>query len=288
MTKHNNNKKIHKIFVCEKCEYNTTNKKDYNKHLQTKKHNDKHNITYTETQTLYHCECGKVYKYLSGLSRHKKKCNYTEIEESSSYNAEEYIEDEDKKDMKLLLMELIKSNKDVQEKLVEIAKQPKTVNNTFNLNNFLNVQCKDAMNLSEFLDSITLRFEDLVYLSNHGFVDSIQDTFIKNLATLDQHIRPIHCTDQKRKNFVVKEDDRWHKKDSEGLICDAFHSMNKKQYNAFYIHSKERPDDYLDNMNNTFLNSNMIIGMTQYSNTKKDQIDSKLISILSKKTPINK
>ena len=59
-------------------------------------------------------------------------------------------------------------------------------NNNKIQNNFLNIQCRDAMNLSEFLEQIQITFQDLLYLGNHGFVESFKDTFIKQLKTLDQ------------------------------------------------------------------------------------------------------
>ena len=63
------------IFSCQSCNnYNTVNKYDWNKHLHTKKHLKNTTINTTQTTNVFICECGKLYKYISGLSRHKRTC----------------------------------------------------------------------------------------------------------------------------------------------------------------------------------------------------------------------
>ena len=117
-----------------------------------------------------------------------------------------------------MFMELVEKNQELQTQLLELAKEPKTIiqkqhNNSFNLNNFLNIQCKDAMNLSDFLEQLKVTFNDLIYLGDHGFIKSVQNTFVKQLKDLDQTKRPIHCTDRKRKTLYVKDENKWEKDD---------------------------------------------------------------------------
>ena len=138
--------------------------------------------------------------------------------------------------------DLQQSNQELQTQLLEYASQPKTIiknqtQNNFNLKNFLNIQCKDAMNLSDFLETIQLSFNDLLYMGDSGFVKSLQDTFVKQLGDLDQEKRPIHCTDKKRKTMYVKDENKWEKDEGHKKIAHAINVMNKKQFTAFNKHA---------------------------------------------------
>jgi hypothetical protein len=173
-----------------------------------------------------------------------------------------------------------------------MAKEPKTVinnqNNSFNLNNFLNVQCRDAMNLSEFLEQINISFEDLLYLGNNGFVESFKQTFVKQLRDLDQTKRPIHCTDQKRKACVVKEDDKWHKDGTNEILYKAVDKVNRKQIGAFSQHAKNRDKDFLADDTNLDNNSKIIIEMCGYNQKNADAIHKKIMKHITENSLINK
>ena len=158
-------------------------------------------------------------------------------------------------DLKQMFMKMMDSNKELQhiiydqnEKLIELAKQPKTYiknqnnNNTFNLENFLNIQCKDAMNLTDFVESLKITFKDLLYLGDNGFVKSIQNTFVKQLKGMEQNKRPIHCTDKKRKTIYIKEEDEWNKDANHKQVNNAISSINKKQYKVLSTWFKENPE----------------------------------------------
>ena len=209
-------------FFCEKCDYYTNRFSQYERHLQTKKHNGKNGILNGNEKGTYICECGKSYKYQPGLSRHKKTCTYVNLDENIILDDSQTITSNNN-DIASLLMKLIDTNEDLKEQIIDLASKPRTINNqnTFNLNNFLNIQCRDAMNLSEFLEQIQITFQDLLYLGNNGFVEAFKDTFIKQLKSLDQTMRPIHCTDQKRKACVVKENDKWEKENTNEIIYNA-------------------------------------------------------------------
>ena len=118
-------------------------------------------------------------------------------ESEGSYSETLKQKDNEIKELKTMFFHMMEKNQEMQEKLLEIASQPKTIiknqtQNNFNLKNFLNIQCKDAMNLSDFLETIQLSFNDLLYMGDNGFVKSLQNTFIKQLEGLDQEKRPIH------------------------------------------------------------------------------------------------
>jgi uncharacterized cysteine cluster protein YcgN (CxxCxxCC family) len=216
-------------FSCEKCDFNTSNKKDYNRHLQTKKHNLGQNqlisMDFTPNNP-YLCECGKKYKDYSGLWRHKKVCNEsTHLEEENVVIKEEKIVIQEKNE---LIQYLINENKEFKNLILELAKKDSVSNShnintihtnshnkTFNLQFFLNETCKDAMNMSDFINSLTLQLSDLENVGKLGFVDGISNIIIKNLEALDVEKRPVHCSDSKRETMYIKDHDKWEKDDSE-------------------------------------------------------------------------
>jgi len=215
------NPKNPKIFACEKCYFNTCNKKDYSRHLKTIKHLNLISQCFSiqnAQKTHYECLCGKKYVDNSGLWRHKKKCN--------QYNIEENIknpENPDKKDE--LINYLIKENQEFKNLILEIVKKDTTTNNnitntnshnkTFNLQFFLNETCKDAMNIMDFVDSIKIQLSDLEKVGKIGFVEGISNIIVKNLNSLDENKRPVHCTDSKREVMYVKDDNKWEKENDD-------------------------------------------------------------------------
>jgi hypothetical protein len=87
-------------------------------------------------------------------------------------------------------------------------------NKTFNLQFFLNEKCKDAMNIMDFVNSMTLELEDLEEVGKLGYVEGISNIIIRKLNALDIYKRPIHCSDGKREIMFVKDDNIWEKENS--------------------------------------------------------------------------
>jgi hypothetical protein len=272
-------------YCCERCDYYSNNKTDYNRHLQTRKHNTT-NTTKIQQKNAFFCECGKNYSYRASLYNHKKKCLFNKNEIISCTTQS--------KSMEQMFLELMEKNQELQEQILELSKEPKTIiknqnqTNNFNLNNFLNIQCKDAMNLSEFIEQVKITFDDLLYLSNHGFVKSFQNTFVKELGNMEQTKRPIHCTDKKRKAIMVKDNNIWKKDDKHELICGAVKQINDKQITAFSKHCKDRDPNYMDSDRNQITNSKMIINMCSYNEENKDKMHKNLINQITSKTQIDK
>ena len=226
------------------------------------------------------------------MYKHKKTCTYKPEEENITIETTE-IPTRNTSDLSALLIELIETNKDLKNEIIELASKPRTVNNnnqtnSFNLNNFLNIQCRDAMNLSQFIDEIQITFQDLLYLGNNGFVESFKDLFVKKLRNTKQTMRPIHCTDQKRKACVVKEDDKWHKDDSDEILYNAVDKVNRKQIHAFGQHAKNRDKDYLDDDTNLENNSKIIIEMCGYNKKNADAIHKKIKKHITDNASIKK
>ena len=172
--------------------------------------------------------CSKTYKSRSSLWYHKKKC--TEIE--STNNETEYIEIEssnikekdttDKNENNSILHQMMEENKELRNMIHEQQKQigeiiPKIGNtsNKFNINVFLNEQCKDAISLHDFIRNLQLYPEDLEETGKLGYVDGITKIISRGLQEMDLTKRPIHCSDAKREILYVKENDVWEKENIE-------------------------------------------------------------------------
>jgi hypothetical protein len=219
----NNTKKNENYFVCECCDFETSKKTDYSRHILTMKH--KNNVSTTDdnkkNDKKYECECGKEYNDRAGLWRHKKKCIKETINEEKEKDENNITPD--------LIIEIIKQNQqlqkqnyDLQTQVLELCKNGTHSNNnnsnnnnshnkTFNLQFFLNETCKDAMNIMDFVDSIKIQLSDLEKVGQIGFVEGISNIIVKNLNSLDETKRPVHCTDSKREVMYVKDEDKWEK-----------------------------------------------------------------------------
>jgi len=218
-----------KKYRCELCDYTARYPKDLMKHKTTRKHKMISGETIADTinapSKKYICnKCGVEYKYASGLSRHKATC---EISLEIASKPEEKLESksEDNSEVKNESAEIKKLTQQVgilttalttaltEGKLGNTTNNNNTTNNQFNLNIFLNEKCKDAMNITDFVDQIKLQLSDLETQGKMGYVDGISNIFIKNLDEMDEDKRPIHCTDTKREVLYVKNNDTWEKGD---------------------------------------------------------------------------
>ena len=215
-------------FVCETCIYYTSRKSQYDRHILTPKHKNTDKIL-TNTASngekvssninIFSCECGKEYKHRQSLFNHRKKCK----------PSEESDDDEDKKSDELaeLVKYLMKENSEMKNMMMEQSNLMMQVikngtmqnshntsnshNKAFNLQFFLNETCKDAMNITDFVESIKLQLSDLEKVGEIGYVEGISNIIVKNLKDLDVTQRPVHCTDQKRETMYVKDEDKWEK-----------------------------------------------------------------------------
>jgi len=179
------------------------------------------NNTYLKNPILYfQCKCGKKYKHSSTLSAHKKKCINDTIVDKNDKEVINLLISENK-DFKNIILDLVKSNTDLQHQMLEVCKKSSVNNNTinshnktFNLQVFLNEQCKDAMNLMDFVNSMTLELSDLEDVGKLGYVEGISNIVIRKLNEMDIYKRPIHCSDAKREIIYVKDDNVWEKENS--------------------------------------------------------------------------
>jgi hypothetical protein len=223
-------------FYCELCDYKCSKQSVFNKHLTTRKHinnNDNNAKMSQKCPTLYECEfCPKVFKDRAGLWRHNKKCNE---------DTQKPLEPPERNTDSAMIIELLKQNQEfkqlmidqsnqiqqqqaenqeLQKQLIEAVKvggshienQTNIHNNQkFNLQFFLNEQCKDAINMSDFIENMELDLEDLTETGRLGYVGGISRILINKLQELDIYKRPLHCTDMKRETLYIKDNDEWEK-----------------------------------------------------------------------------
>ena len=211
-------------FECIPCDFKCCNKNDYNRHVLTHKHKMLTNVDNesVKNSTKFKCECGKEYSHRQSLSVHKQKCQ-------KNKDHTESIENSITPDLIIQIIkqnqELQKQNYDLQTQVLELCKNgthnsnnsnnTNSHNKTFNLQFFLNETCKDAMNIMDFVDSIKIQLTDLEKVGKIGYVEGISNIIVKNLNSLDETKRPVHCTDSKREVMYVKDEDKWEKENEE-------------------------------------------------------------------------
>ena len=218
-------------FTCELCDFKCIKKSNYEIHLLTRKHqsnykslpnNDKSMQNEKKNAKQYKCHCGKEYKHRQGLHTHKKKCSIPVNKPSVLYNKNDSLLEvliKENIDFKNVILELVKSNSDLQKQMLEVCKNSNinvnsnnhSNNKTFNMQIFLDEQCKDAMNIMEFVDTFKLEFSDLERVGEIGYVEGMSNIIIQKLNELDIHKRPIHCSDAKRETIYIKDKNVWEK-----------------------------------------------------------------------------
>jgi hypothetical protein len=286
------------VYICEKCNFNAVKKSNFERHLETKKHKMT-TMTTEKMPKVYECNfCGKVFKDRSNCWRHKSTCNKTAPKKSADTDLLLQMEKNDK--LVEMIENILKENNEFKKllleqnnKLIELAKIPKTHNETinynpkFNMNIFLNEQCKNALNMSEFVNSIQLGLDDLEYTGEVGYAEGISKIFINGLNNLDIYKRPIHCSDVKRETLYIKDENEW-KKDRDKLTSyiKVVADKNIKQITAW---QKEHPEfeDYSSKVNDKYINivNNSMVG---YNTDEIQKNYEKIIKNIAKETIIDK
>ena len=290
----NDKKKFQKVpqnFICEICDYYTCRKSQYDRHLLTPKHQNGNKIV-KKVPDGFSCECGRLYKHLSGLSRHKNTCKITEQPPEKS---------------NVVIIELLKQNQEFKELIVEQSKHiselaskvgsnvinnttNNTTNNQFNLQFFLNEQCKDALNIMDFIEHLQLKIADLDMVGRVGYSEGISKIFIRGLKELDIFKRPVHCSDLKREILYVKDKDSWEKdnEDKKKMKTAIKHiaAKNLKQINNWKDENPEA-DNYDSKKHMEY--HNIIINATGgLTDEDDDKNYNKIIRSVAKEITIDK
>jgi len=257
-------------YNCEPCDYVTSSKSDYNKHLNTAKHK---RVTRGDTNDpkTHKCICGKDFKHRQGLWKHKKNCNLDSPAQTPSTN-------DDKYDMlSNTIMILVNENREFKQllvdqnaKMMEMAgniggnnhHNNNTTNtnshNKFNLNVFLNEQCKDAMTLKDFVKNIEISMEEFIETGEIGFVDGLSQVMHKRINDMDIHDRPFHCTDIKRETVYIKDAEKWEKDENK-------EKLRKAVKGVAYKNERMRPVWYAETPNADVLGSENCEKFFKYS-----------------------
>ena len=285
----------HQKFSCNHCDFICSKISDWSRHLNTLKHlNTSQDLHFKDSIPLFECLCGKKYKHRQSLYKHKKECikECKELQEKELYKKE--ISNE-------TVVELIKENKELRQmlveqntKIIEIAKEGRNITNhttnNFNINFFLNEQCKDALNIMDFVSSLQLQLKDLEDTGKLGYVEGISKIFIRGMKELDVYKRPIHCSDLKRETLYIKDQDTWEKEDKDKTrLKKAIKFVGSKNIQQLPIWIEKNPQckNSESKKNDEYMNLiiNAVIG-----STPEEQLDNinKVIKNVSKEVFIDK
>ena len=274
----NHNKNV-VCFSCEPCGFKCYKEYNYKAHLETPKHakftkvyKSLQKTAVTDPINIIKCKCSKTYTTRMGLWKHKQKCPIANDKANDKTNDKtndkangktndiilSEFKDINNMDKDGLILKLLKDNEEIRQILKEVL--PKIGNNNtiinnnnttnnnnnmtnnFNLNVFLNEQCKDALNISEFVDSLKITFEDLLYSKKNGLVEGISNVMIRGLKELDIYKRPIHCTDKKRETMYIKDHEKWEKDETHEIMRNTIEKIADKERTALQIWAEENPD----------------------------------------------
>jgi hypothetical protein len=251
-------------FHCDNCYYHTIRKSQYERHLLTTKHKNAikyYDLNFTSSKQInFDCICGKSYPYRASLHNHKKKCDFQEKQKQKLEN--QIIKDnEGDIDYKEMFLKILDENKELRTLLVTQQSQiseliPKVGNNNnntinkqkFNINFFLNEQCKDAITMNKFIDNIKVSLEDLFVTKNKGISEGISNIFIKNMNKLSLYERPIHCTDVKRETVYIKSEGengsetQWEKDKEKDKLKKVIDDIGYAQSKNLKLYTDQNPD----------------------------------------------
>ena len=286
--------KTPKRFECNLCDFLCFNKKDFSRHLLTRKHVMANNANEkTLDLPVYSCTtCSQTYRHRSSLCKHKKQC-------IANVNTPPIPPLNETQSLCELVKELVKSNHDLQKQVIELCKNGthKTINTnttnttnsnnkSFNLNFFLNEQCKNAINFKDFVDNIEVSREDLVNTGQVGFVNGISKILIDQLKELGIHERPIHCTDLKRDTVYIKENNEWTKEEDDVKIRSAIQEVSRKSMGTLIDWKKTNPD-YAD-MDSRFSQDCLTMQRNSIAGYERDTLFPRVIKELNRAIAISK
>ena len=294
-------------YYCSSCNFYTANKKDFNRHKMTAKHiktlksiNDDN----VENPTAFQCACGMEYKYKSGLYRHKKTCNRiqktpTDIESKNNTTSDgnilhalirqQEIHKEESTELKKMLMQQQEQMKEQQEQhnkqiqdLIPQLQQVTNINNNncnnkFNLNFFLNEQCKDAISIQHFIENLNIGIRELEHMGDVGYVKGMMSIFSETLGKMDIYKRPLHCTDLKRDTLYIKQGDTW-TKDTEDKteLKKIVETVKCRNYGSLRLWEREHPEafecDTQDNIDYMRISSESLGGFNSTDTIKLNKI----------------
>lgn len=238
------------VNFCKCCHYSTPIKSNFKKHLLSKKHQNNiivYNMIDTSNNSI-----GLTSPDDNDNDIQNSNCEY---DNNTNTNTNTGFSNDLMKQFISLMKENQKETIELKKQLVELANKPNikidnhytekhiTNNNQkMNIIQFLNHECKDAMNLSDFINNLVVTFDDLEKIEKNGYITGIKDTLIKSLQEMEKDKRPIHCTDIKRKQFYIKDHNTWEKDDEQySKISKAMSQYNNKQFYTMQSWKQSNP-----------------------------------------------
>ena len=294
-----------KIFCCKICDFKCCKKSNYDIHLLTPKHKNRTFLNGLEHTLMpqFTCNnCNKTYSARNSLWYHKQKCKNIPTPNENTENDENT---EKPFNQNHLIQYLLKENSEFKELIAEQNKMVmkicekgySTINNsninshnkTFNLNVFLNEHCKDAMNITDFVDSLKLQLSDLESVGKLGFVEGISNIIVKNLKALDIHKRPVHCSDSKREVMYIKDADKWEKENEEkNKLRKAIKKIANKNSRLLPQFKEKYPDCNKSESNKSDQYNKLIIEAMGGSGNEDFDNENKIIKKIAKEVIIDK
>ena len=296
-------------YNCDACNFVTVNKSNYNNHLTTKKHLLNTSQS-NDTDAKNICsQCNKSFSNASGLWKHNKKCVDKKEKECGGavFNENSFMELlKTNKELQHFLMEQHNTMMDQNTKLIELAKSGSTngsvtnsnsnnnsnntINNQFNLNFFLNETCKDAMNITDFVNSLNVTVEDFENTGKVGYIEGISRIIINRLKGIDTNKRPVHCTDAKRETIYVRDQNSWEKDSVDKIkLKNAVKQVARMNLSQLPKWQKENPEsEILD----TYQNDNYIrysmVALGGHGNDEEEKFIDKIVKNVMREVVIDK
>lgn len=308
MSGNNIKQKLSNTFHCEICDYYTDRKSNLNNHFSSLRHqkaisgNILKQIKQPFQENQFECEfCNKIYQTNSGLWKHKKNCkpnsniNADNISTSEILNIIKMLIKDNQDFTKELVNSVVSTQCDNIKEIIKNGTHHNTTNNvnnsnnkTFNLQVFLNETCKNAMNISDFVDSIKLQLSDLIKVGEVGYVEGISNIITSNLQALDISVRPIHCTDKKRETVYIKDEDKWEKDDDNNKLKKVIKKVACKNEKLLDQFKQKYPGcNYSESRYSDQYSKIVIEAMGGAGNNDKEKED-KIIRNISKAVTLDK
>ena len=255
------------IYICEKCSFSCMRKIDYDRHLLTKKH-------------------------AKNIKTNNSNNHVTNYDDDNNNNKQIKFSNQiiikllqDNEEMKKIIIEQTQQQKQLMEMLPTLCVGNNITNNNnnnikqkFNLNFFLNEQCKDAINMCDFVKSLNITFDDLNVTRDKSLEDSVGSIFLRGLKELDVFKRPIHCTDVKRDVMYIKEEDNWKKDEGNEKLKNSISEVSRKQVKTL----KELKDSDPEIKTNENKRDEFILTMNHVCTPIPDSGEKRIIKTISK------
>jgi len=318
--------KTEKQFFCENCDFKCRWKCDWNRHLTTAKHiketkgNEKTDALELQSTITNKCPtCNKCYKTRSGLWKHMQMCEKLELtinalksakkkEDPSIINKLAMCVLKQNDNFNTMIQEqsntinaIVKSNETLVKSHEEMAKQvtagnmvnsnnqiTNNITNNFNLQVFLNDKCKDAVNITDFIENIQIQMNELENVGTNGYVNGITDIILARLKDLDVTKRPVHCTDLKREVLYIRDDNEWNRDEDRSKIKNMITKVASKNYRTIPQWRDQHPDCKNPENRQYDFCINMMRNSLGDLGDEQARLDNKIIKNIAKEVVVNK